>query len=134
MFPTTPEFFCFVVLVFALRWAAWGRGSLTVWLICVANLFFLAKWGVIYLAIIPAASLADFGIGRMIDKETRLSARKLLVTLSILVNIGLIVTARYVPFFTGIQWVLPLSLSFYAFQALTYTIDIYRSHAKPARS
>ena len=134
MFPTTPEFFCFVVLIFALRWAAWGRRSLTVWIVCAANLFFLAKWGLIYLALIPAASLADFGIGRMLGKETRSTVRKLLVTLSILVNIGLIVTARYVPFFTGIQWVLPLSLSFYAFQALTYTIDIFRGHAKPAGS
>ncbi len=53
----------------------------------------------------------------------------MLVTLSVLINLGLIVSAKYVSF-----WTLPLGLSFYAFQALTYTIDIYRQDAKPASS
>jgi alginate O-acetyltransferase complex protein AlgI len=53
-------------------------------------------------------------------------------------NIGLLAVLKYVPFFTGRpvawHWTLPLSLSFYVFQALTYTIDLYRRDTKGTRS
>ena len=52
--------------------------------------------------------------------------RRLLVTASIALNIGLIALAR--------NWKLSITLSFYAFQALTYTIDIYRRDAKASQS
>jgi D-alanyl-lipoteichoic acid acyltransferase DltB (MBOAT superfamily) len=55
----------------------------------------------------------------------------LLVTLSIALNVGLIASVKY---FTVLPWVLPLALSFYGFQSLTYTIDIYRRDAQPAGS
>src|SRR5512144_2571178 len=52
--------------------------------------------------------------------------RRLLVGASVVLNIGLIVLAR--------NWPLSITLSFYAFQALTYTIDLYRRDAEPTRS
>ena len=55
----------------------------------------------------------------------------MLVTLSIALNVGLIASVKYLPV---LPWVLPLALSFYGFQSLTYTIDIYRRDAKPAES
>ena len=51
--------------------------------------------------------------------------------MSLLVNVGLIVSVKYAP---NLPWILPLGLSFYAFQSLTYTLDIYRRDAKPAPS
>jgi D-alanyl-lipoteichoic acid acyltransferase DltB (MBOAT superfamily) len=61
----------------------------------------------------------------------RPAVRRLLVTASIVMNIGLLATLRWG---RAGSWVLPLSLSFYAFQALTYTIDLYRGDAKGTRS
>ncbi len=70
----------------------------------------------------------------------------MLVTASILMNIGMLAAFKYMPFFlqnwsqvTGRpvpewHWTLPISLSFYVFQALTYTIDLYRGDAKGTRS
>jgi len=68
------------------------------------------------------------------------------VSLSILVNLGLLASLKYMPFFFGNyaaltghaapqwHWTLPLGVSFYCFQALTYTLDVYRRDLKPTRS
>jgi D-alanyl-lipoteichoic acid acyltransferase DltB (MBOAT superfamily) len=133
---TSPEYFILLALVFFAYWFARRTGKLAVALILCANYFFYAKWHPIYLGIIPLAATCDFFIGRA------LGARKsrFLVTLSIVLNCGLILTSHYVPFLLdpfGIsqwEWLLPLSLSFYAFQAMTYTIDIYRGDATPTPS
>ena len=53
------------------------------------------------------------------------------MTLSIALNVGLMASVKHLP---ALPWVLPLALSFYGFQSLTYTIDIYRRDAKPAQS
>jgi len=126
MLPTTPEFYCFVVLVFFAFWLLRRFRFAAIALVCLANLFFVAKSGLIYLLLIPAAATSDFFIGRALFVTSRRPIRRLLVSLSLTINLGLILSGR-----TG-TLVLPLSLSFYAFQALTYTIDIYRRDANPA--
>ena len=131
MLPTTPQFFCFLLVLFIAYWLTRRVRLAPVLLIGAANLFFYAKWGWIYLALMPAAAACDFLIGRALAKSAHKPVRRLLVTVSICLNIGLIVLCRYVPFLTGAGWVLPLSLSFYAFQAMSYTIDIYRNEIKP---
>ncbi len=112
-----------------------SRGSVC-WrlsLILFANYFFYAKWDLFYLALIPAVSSCDFFIGLGLQNSNRTLVRRLLVTASIVMNIGMLVAFKYMPFFlqnwaavTGRpapewHWTLPLSLSFYVFQALTYT-------------
>jgi D-alanyl-lipoteichoic acid acyltransferase DltB (MBOAT superfamily) len=59
-------------------------------------------------------------------------ARRVLVSVSILVNLSLLVGSRHMGWFLrpGWDWVFPLGLSFYTFQALTYTIDLYRRDAE----
>jgi alginate O-acetyltransferase complex protein AlgI len=134
MLPSTPEFFCFLLLIFVLYWLTSRIRAAAILLICSANLFFFAKWGLIYLALIPAASTCDFFIGRLLARTESKLNRRLLISTSLLINIGLIVSSKYLPLFTGHGWILPLSLSFYAFQALTYTIDIYRRDIEPSAS
>src|ERR1041385_2913435 len=115
-------------------------------MILFANYFFCAKWDLIYLALIPAASTCDYCIGLGLQHWNRSAARRLLVSASILMNIGMLATFKYMPFFLGNwayvtghpapqwHWTLPLTLSFYVFQALTYTIDLYRRDAKGTKS
>ena len=142
---TSPEYFVLLALVFFAYWFARHTGKLAVAVILCANYFFYAKWHPIYLGIIPLAAACDFLIGRALGASKSSSGRRFLITLSILLNCGLILTSHYVPFlldpFTaahpglaGLEWLLPLSLSFYAFQAMTYTIDIYRGDATPTTS
>ena len=120
--------------------------ALALGVILFANYFFYAKWGLFYLALIPVVSSCDYAFGLGMEYSTRPWVRRLLVTSSIVMNIGLLASFKYMPFFlenwahvTGRpsppwHWMLPLSLSFYVFQALTYTIDIYRRDTKATRS
>jgi alginate O-acetyltransferase complex protein AlgI len=128
MLPSTPEYYWFLVLVFFAFWLLRRFRLACMVLVCAANLFFYAKWGLIYLLLVPAAATGDFFIGRAIARSQSPPIRRLLVSCSLLINIGLIASGRA----GGL--VLPLSLSFYAFQALTYTIDIYRKDAQPSLS
>jgi alginate O-acetyltransferase complex protein AlgI len=131
MLLTTAAYFIFLGAVFFAYWfaARYRLGALGV--VLFANYFFYARWDLIYLAIIPAASTCDFLIGNALHRASDARVRRALVTLSIVLNVGLIASVKYVPL---LPWALPLALSFYAFQSLTYTIDIYRRDAKPAES
>jgi alginate O-acetyltransferase complex protein AlgI len=129
MLPTSPEYYCVLGLVFFAFWLVRARPAAT-GLVLAVNLFFYARWGLVYLVLVPVAATCDFFLARAMDGASR-PRRRLLLAVSLFVNIGLIVFCRYVPR-TGL--LLPLSLSFYAFQALTYTIDIYRDDAKPIAS
>ncbi|HEY6395251.1 MAG TPA: MBOAT family O-acyltransferase, partial [Candidatus Binataceae bacterium] len=120
--------------------------TLTLAVVLFANYFFYAKWDLIYLALIPAVSSCDYVLGLGLQSAQNRILRRLLVAASVVMNIGLLATIKYVPFFLenwssisrrpapAWHWTLPLSLSFYVFQALTYTIDLYRRDTKGTRS
>ncbi len=129
MLLSTPAYFTFLAAIFFAYWlvSRFRFGGLAV--IVFANYFFYARWDLMYLALIPAASTCDFFTGRALEREQRPLMRRALVTLGIILNVGLIATAKYMPARPW-SWTLPLGLSFYAFQSLTYTIDIYRRDAK----
>jgi alginate O-acetyltransferase complex protein AlgI len=126
---STPEYLCFLAVVFLGFWLLVSSrpASQRVWaisLIAVANLFFYWRWGWIYLAAIPAAATVDFLLARAIP------TKRWLIWISVLVNLALLA----LPKLPATANFLRLSLSFYAFQALSYTIDVYRGDAKPTYS
>ena len=121
---STPEYLCFLTVIFLAFWALAKNRVLAVSLVLIANLFFYYRWGWIYLGAIPASALIDFAIARSI------STKRWLIWVSVVLNLTLLALAK-IPA-TGI-W-LKLSLSFYAFQALSYTIDVYRGDAQPSGS
>lgn len=121
---STPEYLCFLAIVALAFWSIsrWRVASLA--LVLAANIFFLFRWGWIYAAAIPAAATIDFLLARAIPK------RRWLVWVSVALNITLL-TLPKLPQTTAL---FKLSLSFYAFQAMAYTIDVFRKDAKPASS
>ena len=119
MLLSTPAYFAFLAVIFVGFWLADRFRAAGLAVILFANMFFYAKWGWIYLAIIPVAASCDFLVGRQLDRSSHMLFRRALLTASLVLNIGLIASVKY----------LPLSLSFYAFQSLTYTIDVYRRDA-----
>ncbi len=125
---SSSTYFIFLVGIFFLYWSLSRVRALALGLILFANYFFYARWDYHYLALIPAASTVDYLIGLGLQSVQKQAVRRLLVTLSIATNVSLMAFARRGP------WVLPLSLSFYIFQAMTYTIDLYRRDAKGTRS
>jgi len=144
--PYSSTYFVFLVAIFLLYWPLSRFRAATLALILFANYFFLARWDISCLALIPAVSSCDYVLGLGLQYSQNQKIRKLLVTCSILLNIGLIVAFKYMPWFlqnwAGLRgqepkewhWTLPISLSFYAFQSLTYTIDLYRHDTQGTRS
>jgi D-alanyl-lipoteichoic acid acyltransferase DltB (MBOAT superfamily) len=100
-----------------------------------ANLFFLARFSLIYLAL-PLAASVDFLVGLGIGRFQSPAKRRMLLGISLVVNLSLLTTLKLVPLLAGgrLAWLFPLSLSFYCFQSLTYTIDLYFGEMQPTRS
>src|SRR5882724_4683953 len=146
MLLSSSGYFIFLTAIFFLYWPVARSRALALTVILFANYFFYAKWDLFYLYLIPAASTCDFLIGIGLENTTKSWARRLLVTLSVALNVGLLATLKYMPFLlenyaswtgraaTVWAWTFPLGISFYTFQSLTYTIDIYRRDAKATRS
>lgn len=147
----TSVFFVFLLITFATYWKATTlnpkAGKL---ILLIASYIFYGWWDWRFLILIVISSLTDFIIGQYLYINTKKSTRKLLLSASLLVNIGILFFFKYFNFFidsfqalTGIDinknWstlniILPVGISFYTFQTLSYTIDIYRNKIKPTRS
>lgn len=139
-------YFVFLVAVFLLYWPLAHFRAAGLAVLLFANYFFYAKWGLFYLALIPAASLVDYCIGLGLGGKRPRVVRRLLLASSVLLNLGILACFKYMPFFLGIwsdvahvnppewHWTFPLGISFYCFQSLTYTVDLYRNDGKPVRS
>ena len=117
----------------------------------VASYVFYATWDWRFLLLIIGSTGIDFYCGRSIARSRDARVRKSLLLLSIVVNCGTLGFFKYFNFFvssaTGLlesiglptsshvlQIVLPVGISFYTFQTLCYTIDIYRGKLNPAAS
>ena len=146
---TTLTFPIFLALVFALHWASRTQ-KLQNRILLGASYFFYAWWDWRFCFLMLASSLIDFLVAQRISQSPDDSRRKLLLATSILSNLGLLATFKYFDFFidnlthisnqigwspdlTTLNLVLPLGISFYTFQTLGYTIDVYRKRIQPAR-
>ena len=110
------------------------------------SLFFYYKSSGLFFALLIFTSVFDYNIGQLLYAETRRSRRKLLLAISIFINLGLLVYFKYTNFlidnynsiFSGditfYNIILPVGISFYTFQSMSYVIDIYRKELEPARN
>lgn len=117
-------------------------------LLLAASYYFYASWKVAYLGLILASTLVDYVAGIQMGKQDSRAARRPYLLLSLLVNLGILFTFKYFNFFIGsaeaalasigLAWdapvldvLLPVGISFYTFQTLAYTIDVYRDQQEP---
>ena len=119
-------------------------------LLLAASYLFYAAWRVEYLALIVTSTLVDYAAGIAMGAcATRAERRKWLL-LSLLVNLGLLFTFKYADFAIGsanalggwlgagpdwplLELLLPVGISFYTFQTLSYAIDVYRGEREAER-
>jgi D-alanyl-lipoteichoic acid acyltransferase DltB (MBOAT superfamily) len=130
---SSATYFVFLTAIFFLYWPIARVRKLGLGVLLFANYFFYARWGIAYLFLIPAASTCDFLIGLCLQRFQSRFLRRLLVSLSVALNLGLLVSLKF-QLGPASHWILPLALSFYAFQALTYTLDLYRRDARGTSS
>jgi alginate O-acetyltransferase complex protein AlgI len=128
MLLSTPAFFVFFLLIWLLYWIVASYRNARMAVVAAANLFFLAKFGALYLLLLPATAAVDYFVGLALARTDDTRRRRALLAISLAVNVGLLLTTKLIPFAAGdrFSWLLTLSLSFYCFQSLTYTIDLYR--------
>jgi alginate O-acetyltransferase complex protein AlgI len=144
------EFAVFLPVVFLGYWLVFARrlGSRNMFLL-VASYVFYGWWDWRFLLLLIASSSVDFWVGRQLGRLTDEKLRRAVLMLSLAGNLGLLSAFKYFDFFVssleelllgmGLEphlWrfrlVLPVGLSFYTFQALSYTIDCYRRDIKPS--
>lgn len=119
-------------------------------LLLLASYVFYGWWDWKFLFLIFASTLVDYGIGLKLANTDKQSQRKLLLAFSMLFNLGLLGVFKYFNFFienwvefmqllglnsnlTSLQLILPVGISFYTFQTMSYTIDVYRKELAPTR-
>jgi alginate O-acetyltransferase complex protein AlgI len=145
------EFAIFLPIVFALYWfVANRRLKLQNALIVAASFVFYGWWDWRFLSLLVFSASVDYFVGLALGKEEDIRKRKLLLWISISINLGLLGFFKYYNFFTesfaeaftffgqkmdpsSFRIILPIGISFYTFQALSYSIDVYRKKLEPTR-
>jgi len=143
------DFAVFLPIVFILYWFGTNKSlKLQNFLIVVASYLFYGWWDWRFLSLILFSTLVDYSIGLKLRTEENKSKRKVLLWTSILVNLGFLGFFKYYNFFldnfttafsffgtdikaTSLQIILPVGISFYTFQTLSYTIDVYKRKLEP---
>lgn len=145
------EFALFLPVVFAIYWLL-NRYSLrlqNVWVVA-ASFFFYGWWDARFLILIAISILTDFAIGIAMANTSGQQNRKFLLYLSLVANLGMLLFFKYFNFFIDnfraaftffgqpfdgplLEVVLPVGISFYTFQTLSYTIDVYKRKLEPTR-
>lgn len=151
MFFNSIDFALFLPIVFLLYWFVINKNLQYQNLLLVAASFiFYGWWDWRFLFLIVFSTFVDFSIGIALSKQESPFKRKVLLWVSILVNLGFLAFFKYYNFFldnfiaafsffgTNIQAsslsiVLPVGISFYTFQTLSYTIDVYRRQLEPSK-
>ncbi len=145
------DFALFLPIVFILYWFVVNKNLRNQnILIVVASYFFYAWWDWRFLFLIIFSTLVDYLVGLQLAKQENNKKRLALLWISILVNIGFLGFFKYYNFFIDnfvsafsffgkdiqpntLSLILPVGISFYTFQTLSYTIDVYRKKLKPTK-
>lgn len=133
-------FLLFAVLVLSLHGVLRGRAR--TYVLIVASYVFYGAWDVRFLSLVLLSTVVDYNIGRRLMVTEDPSRRKTLLRWSILINLGVLGIFKYLGFFVEeavpflsalglspdqrlLAIALPVGISFYTFQTMSYTIDVY---------
>jgi len=120
-------------------------------LLLIGSYFFYGYWDYRFLSLIIISTLIDFYIGKALSTTLNQQKRKNLLFISVFANLALLGFFKYFGFFTEsfaemanmfgvtldalhLNIILPVGISFYTFQTMSYTIDVYRNNMKPTNN
>ena len=152
MYFNSLDFALFLPIVFILYWFVFKNKlkSQNIVLL-ISSYVFYSFWDWRFLSLILISTLADYFIGKALSKTNAQNHRKQLLYSSILLNLGLLCFFKYYNFFidsfttafsffgqtisvNSLNIILPVGISFYTFQTLSYTIDVYRKKIEPTNN
>jgi len=143
------EYALFLPLVFALYWGIGGQKPiLQNGFLLIASYVFYGWWDPRFLILIVISSLIDFYTGLRIHRSETPNERRAFLALSLAVNLGMLCYFKYANFFienlndalttlgftshlSSLNLILPVGISFYTFQTMSYTIDVYKRRLEP---
>lgn len=143
------EFILFLPVVFFLYWFLSHKRNMQNFLVVIASYLFYGWWDWRFLILIVITSFCSFISGVLLHVyENNVSRRRVVSATNIILNLGILGLFKYFNFFTDnlqllfesigyqldfitIDVILPVGISFYTFQALSYTIDVYRKRIQP---
>ena len=127
-------FTLFILLFFALR----NHHKARRYVFCIFSLYFFYKASGWFVGLVLVSAVVDFFLSNAIYREKSQSRKKFLLVLSILFNLGMlfyfieISNSLFDTNFNPLNLILPIGISFYTFENLSYTVDVYRGEFKPA--
>ena len=145
------DFAIFLPIVFLLYWFVFNRNlKIQNFFVVAASYVFYGWWDWRFLSLILFSTLVDYFVGVGLSKYENLKTRKFLLLLSISVNLGFLGFFKYYNFFldnfitafsffgskisaNSLDIILPVGISFYTFQTLSYSIDVYKRKLEPTR-
>ncbi|MES3017973.1 MAG: MBOAT family O-acyltransferase [Bacteroidota bacterium] len=145
------DFAIFLPVVFILYWFLTNKDlKLQNLLIVIASYIFYGWWDWRFLSLLLFSTLVDYSVGRRLGIENNKTRRKILLWISISLNLGLLAVFKYYNFFldnfitaftffgteisaTSLNIILPVGISFYTFQTLSYGIDVYNRKLEPTK-
>ncbi|MDO6600967.1 MBOAT family protein [Tenacibaculum sp. 1_MG-2023] len=145
------DFAIFLPIIFILYWFINNKNlKLQNSLIVVASYIFYGWWDWRFLSLILFSTIIDYSIGINLKKQDNQLKRKILLYISVIINLGFLGFFKYYNFFldnfitafsffgseikaSSLNIILPVGISFYTFQTLSYTIDVYRRKLNPTK-
>jgi alginate O-acetyltransferase complex protein AlgI len=144
------EFLLFFTAVFVVYWMLPWR-PVRIWLLLLASFYFYASWNKRLALLITATTLLDYLLALGMERSTSPRGRKLLLCVSLFANLGLLCYFKYANFFLlsldealiaagspmwfrPLRVILPIGISFYTFEAINYTVDVYRRRVPAERN
>ncbi len=144
------RFFFFFLIAFCVHWALRSNTSRKVWLLGCSYIFYGA-WDWRFLGLILFSTVVDYVVGLRLGATDDVAARKRWLRVSLVGNLGLLGVFKYFNFFvdSGVDFAnllglqvppivfeigLPVGISFYTFQTLSYSLDVYFRRMQPTRN
>ncbi len=139
------EFVVFFTIVFGLIFVV-SNNRWRKYILLLSSYYFYGYWDWRFLGLILGSTLVDYFVGLRIYKTEKRQYRNLFLSISLVFNLGMLFFFKYCNFFidslsavlsplglnvSSLNIILPVGISFYTFQTLSYTIDIYRRRIKP---
>lgn len=141
-------FLLFLPIVFAIYWCLGTKLRWQNLFLVIASYVFYGWWDWRFLLLIGFTSLCSFFSGKLISKANSIKRKRFWLWSNVLINLSILFVYKYFDFFTQsfssllasiglhadaitLDLILPVGISFYTFQALSYSIDIYRGKIPP---
>ena len=139
------SFAVFLPIVFIIYWAVPKKYQWVV--ILTSSYYFYMSWNIKYVFLILFTTIVSYAAARLIEKEKRDHIRKFYMTTAVVASLGVLFFFKYFNFVSGsiadflklfsieyspfmLQVLLPVGISFYTFQTLSYVIDVYRGRVQ----